>query len=608
MTYQKSRRRNAEQRQSDIDTMKRIFRAVPLYQTETLDFLPEYGRSEYPDQLLFLCLVCSCVTGSQRSSLRTMDSPDVWPKLLKSYNERAKVELALPRPPSAKVLDLWVRNRVANDPAFMEVIRTGLRDVAWGLAHQLGYLRPHTPFDFLEATGRNAVAGDGSYLDPASTVSITRDADGEHVQGSRARSRDRVRVQNRTTEPNTEKPDARGINNVIISVPTESGALWVNVDQALGAETTTAMALLEEITDGMPRALHTLLYDKAVSGWMIEDFMARGVQVVGKSVVRSATAKNGEDDVDSHSRLRSIPADEARRRYWYDPIDAAPVPHDEQLTVDERLPLGTSVYPTAKQTENDDLDTRLLIQDVRAKQARAENRLEQAQALEAQAARVEPAGDARSADRMARDARKKEREQIYEGLVVEETRVYPVREEDLRDHVQPGCCSHSWWLDGDALVACELGPDRYWYKVGLAFCTSCKPEPDGRTGNYVWFMTWTVRCPNGTHTFRTVTRPTRTSAEDRQRWNRRGRKSGTEQAWASLRPLARAHGKRWAQIANGRNVAESTNAWLARCFTMLGPARARRLRASEQRLDLFCAWAYRIADVYWVAKNQKQVG
>ncbi|MGD9956943.1 MAG: hypothetical protein AB7V23_12830, partial [Candidatus Nanopelagicales bacterium] len=396
---------------------------------------------------------------------------------------------------------------------------------------------------------------------------------------------------------------ARGINNVIISVPPTAGAQWLNVDQALRAEITTAMALLDEVLEHHPLGAHALVYDKAMSGWLIEDVMARGMLPVGKSVVRTATARNNEDDRDNHTKLKTISADEARRRYWFDPVEGPAAAHDGPLTFEERLPLGISVYPTVALNDNDDLVVRLHPHDAQALQEKAEKRAAEKVRKVAKTPAPAAAGDPDKAAKKKAKEHKKELEQVWEGLVVEDTRVYPVNPDNLRHHAAPGCCNHTWWLDGDALVACDEGPDGYRYKVGLAFCDSCRTQFDPGTAQHVWHMQWTLACPNGTHTFSTVTRPTKVPRYERQSWNR-NRKRGAELAWDTLRPLARAHGKPWSDVANRRNVAESTNAWLARCFTILGVSRARRLRANEQRLDLFSAWAFRIADVYRVALLQ----
>lgn len=606
MPYQPSRRKNTDlQRQSHAEAMKTIFRALPLYEmTDCLPAEPDYDISEYPDLLLFLRLMCGCVTASQKSAQATLDTPDVWPKVLEIYNQNAGTHLSLPRPPSLKVLDLWVRNRVANNPELMERIRTALREIASAVALEIGYLRADTAPDFTRISALNTIAGDGSYTDPASTVKIVYDDKGvRHTHGSRAQKPSRVRMQNRTTDPNKEKPNARGINNVIISVPTTAGSLWLNVDQALGAETTTAMTLLDEVVEHHPRGTHALVYDKAISWWLVEDIMARGVLVVGKSVVRTGGTRNGDDDYDNHTKLKLISADEARRRYWFDPVEGPAAAHDGPLTFEQRLPLGISVYPTVALNDNDDLVVRLHPHDAQALQEKAEKRAAEKAQKDAKKPAPTAADDPNKTARKGAEERKKELEQVWEGLVVEDTRVYPVNPDNLRDHAAPGCCDHTWWLDGDALVACDEGPDGYRYKVGLAFCTSCRTQKDQRTGQHVWFMEWTVTCPNGTHTFRTVTRPTKVPRDERKSWNR-NRKRGAELAWDTLRPLARAHGKPWSDVANRRNVAESTNAWLARCFTILGVSRARRLRANEQRLDLFSAWAFRIADVYRVALLQ----
>lgn len=610
MPSQVSRHDKALQREADLAAYETVFTCQEMYDFDGVFDTCGTVRSPYPDLLIWLVTVCSAVTGRVRRTEEDLHSPGVWPRLLEHYQRATGVRLSLPRPPSPRHVDGWGR-RLSESPEQMGRLFDHLRRTGIGVAWTLGHLIPDGAPDHAHPDRRNLVTGDGTWMPPYSEVVRVVGSDGEVCYlGSRARKPERALVQHSRTTADPTKPNAMGVLNVIFMAPTTAGAIWLSADQVLeGSEAHAALRYLRELLTLVPRGLDTLAYDKAITGHLLETVMSFGINPLIRPVGRADNYKGG----DARYSARLTHSSDAFRRFRAchpDPgrPDAYVVPRraDNRLDFDALIPLGVGVYRSSKaDTIEPDVDA-VLEQNQLDREAadrvgsdapeqiiRANVRLDR----RSTARRSDPAGG--EPGRPSRIARRPDAEKdegtIQGGLLLMRTKYYPIPADQLADHVHPAGCAHRWWLDGDALVATEMGPDRHWYVIATAEAVHSYTQTN-RNGTAEWHTSWTLTCHHGTHTFRTATRPGRDLGEQ----------DGWESAWACLRPLSRAHGSAWT-LANQRNVTESQNSWWKqRSSNGIGP-RARHLSVDHQRLDLYAAWGFNIADVCRVRDLQAKL-
>jgi len=110
-----------------------------------------------------------------------------------------------------------------------------------------------------------------------------------------------------------------------VSTWTRSGWVILANEQALRAEVDAARKLIRRIHEILGTRLHTVVWDRALTGWHIQDLMSSDrILVINKPVARSWPTSDGYT-------APILSDSEARRRV----ADGQP------------LPLGTSVYPTS---------------------------------------------------------------------------------------------------------------------------------------------------------------------------------------------------------------------------------------------------------------------
>jgi hypothetical protein len=284
----------------------------------------------YPPLALLLVFFAGRAAGSQCSADRLLRK-GLWAQCAEAYTEHTGVRLPA-FPPSIAQVTHSIR-RLAFDKTRTEQVFEMLTRSSVALAQLLGNLRPGQQRRWNEVDWDHLVVGDGVNIKAYSKARIDT-VDGEKVlTGSRARSIDTARVQRTFTNyKDDDKVGAVGINNVMAQTWTAYGAVILAADLALGSEAKAFDILIDRILAHANGGVHSVAWDGAATGWRNEHLMAvHQVMLLVKGVARS---KKNLGSKNSRIRIRHLTDEEAIERH----ING------------DRMPLGTSVYPSAKST------------------------------------------------------------------------------------------------------------------------------------------------------------------------------------------------------------------------------------------------------------------
>lgn len=337
MPYHKDFRDNPRlQQPSSAEQLRAVFSFPGLADlSEVLPASCKDPRSAYPDLLLFAVAVARFTFGSQRKSLVHLREPGVWAEACQNFQTLEGAQQSLPSvPPDERTMDRFIA-RVANKgiPVGGTRQETPIRDLlldratrsAAAMAQGLGQF-PHVDDpDFSKPNPRNVIFGDGTWYAPFSKVHDVLDtATGELIAiGSRSQTGS-PRIQRDHTDGRLDDKNGMGINHVTVSTWSEYGWIVLAVGQALGGEVKEARVLIDRVNDAVrPRGIHTVVWDRAITGLHIGQLMRdRRMLVVNKNVAR------GKDPA-GHRSLR-LTKDQAVAMF----------------SAGDPLPLGTTVYET----------------------------------------------------------------------------------------------------------------------------------------------------------------------------------------------------------------------------------------------------------------------
>ncbi|WP_217615476.1 hypothetical protein [Cellulomonas sp. GbtcB1] len=321
------------------------------------------GRpSRYPPLALLAALASARITGSLASALTALDDPILWQRCRMAFEDRTGIWL--PESPPTRDHVFEIRKDLAKQDATLVDMMTTFTRSAVRQAQKLGNLQPGLEPDWAEPDVRNAIFGDGTIIARYSDVTVTRDPETNEVidaRGSRATAAKRARYQSAFRRSGSDDKKSDGINHVTMHTRTAHGLVVLAVGTELGAEQWTALDLIDRVVAEAGDGVHTLVYDRAVTGWAVEYAMARhGVQAISKISARSARrVKNeGDDpdwDLDSYDytteELRSYVQDVVRERGLPRTARVAESLRAEflgQMFRGERpMQVGSSLYPSS---------------------------------------------------------------------------------------------------------------------------------------------------------------------------------------------------------------------------------------------------------------------
>lgn len=313
-------------------------------------------RPAYPAAALVATLAAARVAGSQAEALKIMRTPEIWEKCREQYRIRSR---GVVLPPCAPGLDRarYMRDLIVRDPVRMERIQARFQHLALGQARQLGNLCAGAAPQGTEPDERHSIYSDGTIITPYSDARVVTDPlTGElRTIGSRARSAESARIQGVLSDTALDGKTDRGLNMVAVSTWTRAGRVVLGTGTALGAEQWAVLDLvdslhanLEERDQGRAEhggAIHTLINDRAITGWSVDYLMgALGIQVLSKAVGR-ATDKGNQYRFDEQRHVARLaaevgvdPASPARKFLRYNVLA-------DMVRYHQHLPVGLSIYP-----------------------------------------------------------------------------------------------------------------------------------------------------------------------------------------------------------------------------------------------------------------------
>ncbi|WP_089401927.1 hypothetical protein [Geodermatophilus saharensis] len=138
-----------------------------------------------------------------------------------------------------------------------------------------------------------------------------------------------------------------GINFVTLYTWTENGCIVLALDMTLGGESLCVVPMVEILAAEAGDGLHTLVYDRAVSGWILAHLMALyGIEVVNKAIAR---ALRDREDSTLRWLIRKAQAEAAltrRRTLTGRALDLAVAHFAGEKLAAGHLPPGMSIYKT----------------------------------------------------------------------------------------------------------------------------------------------------------------------------------------------------------------------------------------------------------------------
>ena len=243
-------------------------------------------KADFPPLALVACLTGARITGSVASAVNLLHKDEhLWEQCADAYEQRSGVRLP-PAPPTYDQVR-GMRDRIAADPDLLARIQQRFREIAVGQARLQGNLRPGVEPNGAQPLEAHAVYGDGTIIAEYSDVRVVQDPVTKKgvVIGSRATNPEQARVQRTVSDTKQDDKDSRGLNMVALHTWTTSGRVTLGTAVALGAEAWAAMDLIESLHKIAGDGIHSLIYDRAITGWHVDALMANcRIQVIGKAV------------------------------------------------------------------------------------------------------------------------------------------------------------------------------------------------------------------------------------------------------------------------------------------------------------------------------------
>lgn len=332
-----------------------LFGFIGLHQLDSvlsdMVTLERKGRpTVYPPTALFGCLVAARVAASQPEALKIIRAH--WEECRTKYKNRSGV--TLPRVPPNHDHVRYFRKRLLARPGLLNQLQQQFQLLAIGQARKLGNLLPGVTPDWANLDPAFSIYGDGTVIKPASNVRVVaHPITGElKLVGSNAGSLDRAKIQRVLSDTSEDGKTARGVMMVALHTWTPAGRVVLGTGTALGAEVWTALDLVDSIHAKAGDGIHTLIYDRAITGRSVDYLMgALRIQLLSKAVGarKSSNASESEiPDPDLNARVNrlcveynvtpgSVQAHLLRRQVLADMSD-----HHA------KRPVGLNIYPTQR--------------------------------------------------------------------------------------------------------------------------------------------------------------------------------------------------------------------------------------------------------------------
>ncbi|AWB91151.1 hypothetical protein [Aeromicrobium chenweiae] len=574
---------------TDIDEMMALLDWYGLYdlagECDRIKHLnrlsPAGAKSRYPTALLLFAAIATRVTTSRVKTSKRLKDPLTWQRLGAVWAARPETEgMPFPEaPPTRDQVDQFVEavtcQRKKNGARIQNVdwhalLQERFQRTSMDQAQVMGNLVPREVVDWTNPSMSNTVIGDGCVVAPFSGVKkmvdpVTRDT---VVIGSRAVNKTKnARISTAFSDlTEDDKLDLSGLNMTSMLTPTEHGWVILATGYAPRAELWSALELFGSIAARAGGGVENLLYDGVMTGWPLDHIAGRhGARVFNKSSAHSAKRRKAGAEDKNTSPATSV------RHQADDLID--------QLKSDNR-------YRVLSAELNADKNTKLSESAIRT----FNNVLNKAAAVDLhRSGAALPLGISvyRSTSAGAvTGSRNQEHHEGYE-IVRSHFRYFKSVEHDGTE----GVCQHHLFTDDGALHSVE-SDGTYLVKTATARSisstrrahTNGSPEPRFGTDEL-----WEIPCENGDFTIATSWDPDPTLHTPDSTNH-----STADPVLNDLRPISRADGQAYADIANYRNHAESWNAWFKSRLRTKG-SRAATLSLDSQLFDYLSAACVRNA-------------
>ncbi|WP_277454096.1 hypothetical protein [Janibacter sp. DB-40] len=317
-------------------------------------------HSSYPATALLAATAAARAAHSRAGALKILSHRETWERCRANYAKYSNGVRLPHRAPTYDQID-YFRGLLTEDPQVMARLQHQFQRVSLGQARKLGNLVPRAA-DGCHPDERNSIYTDGTVIAPYSDVALdVHPLTGElFTVGSRAKHPANARVQHCLSDMSLDGKCDRGLNMVGVYTWTRAGRVVLATGTAMGAEQWTVLDLIDSLHTILSRldtaheltggAIHTLINDRAITGWSVDYLMgALGIQVLGKAVGRSA----GESNVDMAISEMVMSSRVLRRAAEFGVQPSAnglrAMRHDELSDMGRsyrKLPLGVSLYPT----------------------------------------------------------------------------------------------------------------------------------------------------------------------------------------------------------------------------------------------------------------------
>jgi hypothetical protein len=323
-------------------------------------------RQHFPTAALIAISAIARYVGSLPAALRVLNDFDVWHRCRRAWESLAGVG-ELPDAPPPRHSVSYLRDLINDDEQVIEVLKDSFTGGAFRMAQLLGNF-PMCEASLLTVDPAHTIFGDGTILRPMSDViEHVNELTGEiEYLGSRATS-GAPRVQRAVRTLDADHPGQVGINFVAMHTETSSGLVVLGIESTLSAEQWAALIVTKRIDTHAHGSVHNLVYDGALTGWVEDALMCNyGVQLLQKGRSR------GEDRSTDQSVVRILDIDARVAAETADRLAERDIATGETGTTrsaaylgrvhttvrrdvfdrmwrsGEPLPVGTSLYPSAK--------------------------------------------------------------------------------------------------------------------------------------------------------------------------------------------------------------------------------------------------------------------
>ena len=296
---------------TDVFLFKTTYMMGEVIQT-AMDAARTRGRkSAFPAALFWGLIVAERAAGSAPRLLRALEVKSTWQTISENYAAMTGGDRLPLRPPNRDQLDHFkqrlIDKRRLLDLDLLPALQEMFRRCALGQAWDHGNLLPGKECSFTRPAEEHMIYGDGTDIAPYSkvrTMADPWDPTGDRIPlGSRCKT-GKPRIQSFYSDMSEDGKIARGVNMVSVHTWTAWGRIVLGTATAMRAELWPALEIIDAVAARAKDGVHSVVWDRAVTGWAVDYLMARHrIQVFGKAVAR------GEEKISDGANAKEEPAD-----------------------------------------------------------------------------------------------------------------------------------------------------------------------------------------------------------------------------------------------------------------------------------------------------------